>query len=510
MSDAVIRHLRRSIFLFLACHHGMLPWLLWVDKAGQDLLKASLTCWHFQTYFRRPHPRIVEAWKIYQSAVANSEKILMRKVISKFQAISLGPDRSHDQNSACEYIGALPRTPSRLDVVLSNYCSCFDAHEAWRGDGQWSIKGQRFYGLLRFDEQFVCRAHISPVVAQGCYSTPLKERPRKVSEMMLLGLSHSLAIRWRFSDVSTSAASSPGSASSNDQDAKLSSLLRLEEFSCLRNDEDGPFTKKHVAPRFLLNFWFASLLRCFGHMLQQEGPGCSFRAPRGGFTSISDLQLLVVIAGVDFMPELRYQELLCPVIGGLSCRKGLWAGTYITAYEFVTCSFGFSVARFACHFVVAPVWHQEARKRARAHFQAGTVDIKECGPHLLGTLVTLVWCKLHVNFRYALGRTEGRAVLEVLPDLLLCHGSSRRIWRDPETGIKFKTGTECFLAPLWEDICDGVAWLFSTCSCWGKGALPFHCAVWKCRLTMTHLAPCLDVEVLRSKHLEVEEFPAPW
>ena len=70
----------------------------------------------------------------------------MSKVSSKFQAISLGPDDSLDQNSACEYIGALPRI-SRPDVFLTRYFSCFDARsfsiagaaEAWQGDGQWSF-----------------------------------------------------------------------------------------------------------------------------------------------------------------------------------------------------------------------------------------------------------------------------------------------------------------------------------------------------------------------------------
>ena len=224
--------------------------------------------------------------------------------------------------------------------------------------------------------------------------------------------------------------------------------------------------------------------------------------------SISDLQLLVVIAGVDFMPELRYQELLCPVIGGCFLQKRLVGRNLYYSIWIYDMQFRIQCGQVCVSFCCGAGVTSGGKKKSPCSLSGGYCRYSKRGPHLLGTLVTLVWCKLHVNFRYALGRTEGRAVLEVLPDLLLCHGSSRRIWRDPETGIKFKKGTECFLAPLWEDICDGVAWLFSTCSCWGRGVLLFHCAVWKCRLTMTCLAPCLDVEVMRSKHLEVEELPA--
>ena len=78
--------------------------------------------------------------------------------------------------------------------------------ELWCGRGVtrlWSTVYQRpeLSGLLRFvlskdcmkikrslkyesfDGEFLRRAHISPVVAQECYSTPRKERPHRISEM---------------------------------------------------------------------------------------------------------------------------------------------------------------------------------------------------------------------------------------------------------------------------------------------------------------------------------------
>ena len=69
---------------------------------------------------------------------------LMSKVTSKFQDISLGPDDSPDQNSACECIGALPRTP-RPDVLFELWVNCGGGRGVTR---RWPMVYQRleFFG----------------------------------------------------------------------------------------------------------------------------------------------------------------------------------------------------------------------------------------------------------------------------------------------------------------------------------------------------------------------------
>ena len=85
------------------------------------------------------HPNL----NVFELVVDAASTALMSQVTSKFQAISLGPDDSHEQNSACEYLGALPRTPSRPDVLLTRRFSCFDAPSLRGVTRRWPMVYQR-------------------------------------------------------------------------------------------------------------------------------------------------------------------------------------------------------------------------------------------------------------------------------------------------------------------------------------------------------------------------------